>query len=200
MKINSVNSLKLSFGSVIRVDSITNSEHGYSNKVDKYTYEVSKVLNGKKSNIYSKKESKGIRNFFKTLINDYNGKNGVFMTRSLGDVYLCTGVDAKEIKSFYKKGKEKIKDINKNKKNSNQNITSDIFSVKLEYNKLLKERHYLYGSQFAFFNSTKVNYKNLSNEQILGDEKISGKIDNFSYYNKERLKDTAQIQNFNFKL
>ena len=97
--------MKVSFGRIIPVKSVTNPN--FENKrrrVDNSTFEVAKVLNSEKSTVYSNDEATQIRHFFKEVLGDYNGKNGILIRRTeSGDLFMISGADAKKLQH-----KEKI--------------------------------------------------------------------------------------------
>ena len=101
--------MKISFGRVIPINSITNpNSENKRKRVDNSTFEVAKVLNSEKSQIYSKEEAQSIRNFFKGVLGDYNGKDGILIKRTeTGDLYMLSGKDAEHIKGRWKTKKEK---------------------------------------------------------------------------------------------
>ena len=97
--------MKVSFGRVIPVKSVTNpSRENTKKRVDNSTFEVARVLNSEKSTTYSKEEAQSIRNFFKEVLCDYNGRDGILIRRTnAGDIFMISGKDAKHLQD-----KEKI--------------------------------------------------------------------------------------------
>ena len=97
--------MKVSFGRIIPVKSVTNpSCANTKRRVDNSTFEVAKVLNSEKSSVYSKEEATKIRSFFKEVLCDYNGKDGILIRRTeAGDLFMISGADAKKLQH-----KEKI--------------------------------------------------------------------------------------------
>ena len=97
--------MQVSFGRIIPVKSVTNPRaENRRKRVDNSTFEVGKVLNSKNTSTYSREEAKKIRNFFKEILGDYNGKNGVLIKRTEdGDLFIISGKDAEHLKN-----KEKI--------------------------------------------------------------------------------------------
>ena len=73
---------KINFGRVIEVKSVTNPELSKDRmKLDNSTYKISDILNSKKVTGYSKEEQNSIRSFFKDVLEDYNGYNGILIRR-----------------------------------------------------------------------------------------------------------------------
>lgn len=100
MRINNI-SPGSAFGRVIKVNSISNP--GRLNvPVDESTYDVARVLNGERVQNYSEKEAKRIRGFFKDILGDYNGKDGIVMRKIGKDVFLLSGEDAAKHKEYMK--------------------------------------------------------------------------------------------------
>ena len=97
--------MKVSFGRVIPVKSVTNpSPENTRKRVDNSTFEVARVLNSEKSTTYSKEEAQIIRCFFKEILGDYNGKDGILIKRTeAGDLFMLSGKDAEHLQN-----KEKI--------------------------------------------------------------------------------------------
>lgn len=75
-------------------------------QIDKSTNEICKILNSKPSKMYSDKQAERIRDFFKSVLGDYNGKDGiVFEKNNKGDILLISGDNCKEYKKIMKKAK-----------------------------------------------------------------------------------------------
>ena len=97
--------MQVTFGRVIPVKSVTNpSAENTRKRVDNSTFEIVRVLNSESTSIYSKEEAKSIRNFFKEILGDYNGKDGILIKRTeAGDLFMLSGKDAEHLKN-----KEKV--------------------------------------------------------------------------------------------
>ena len=97
--------MKVNFGRIIPVKSVTNpSPENTRTRVDNSTYEIGKVLNSEKTTIYSKEEAQKIKNFFKEVLGDYNGKDGILIKRTeAGDLFMISGKDAEHLQN-----KEKV--------------------------------------------------------------------------------------------
>lgn len=150
--------MKVSFGRVIPIKSITNpNSENKRKRVDNSTFEVAKVLNSEKTLTYSKEESQSIRNFFKAVLGDYNGKDGILIRRTeAGDLYMLSGKDAEHLK-----GKEKV---------------DGYIELKAEDGKQKKKKD----SQIVLSSSQ------LPNTQQPSKKPIKAKIDQFEYYNTQR--------------
>ena len=97
MKINSINSTQ-NFGRAIKVFTQNKS---ISPKTDRAVLEINKVLNSKQTKEYNKSQSEKIREFFKSALGDYNGKDGIIFRKSRdGNLILLSGKDAKAIKEI----------------------------------------------------------------------------------------------------
>ena len=110
MRVNNI-----SFGRIIKVSTASSANQPNNDrKVDSSLFEMEKVLNGKNSNIYSKKQIKSIKTFFKNILGDYNGRDGILIRKiGSGDVVLISGSDTQEIKDFEKLQRSNRKKINK---------------------------------------------------------------------------------------
>ena len=97
--------MKVSFGRIIPVKSVTNpNSENRRKRVDNSTFEIAKVLNSENSSVYTKEEATSIRDFFKTILGDYNGRNGILIRRTeAGDLFLISGADTQKLEK-----KEKI--------------------------------------------------------------------------------------------
>ncbi|MBQ8887754.1 MAG: hypothetical protein IJY61_08650 [Candidatus Gastranaerophilales bacterium] len=97
--------MQVNFGRVIPVKSVTNpSSENRRKRVDNSTFEIAKVLNSESTSTYSKEEAKSIRSFFKEVLGDYNGKDGIVIKRTeAGDLFILSGKDAEHLKN-----KEKV--------------------------------------------------------------------------------------------
>lgn len=92
--------MKVSFGRILPITSDTIQNANSKRRVDNSTYEIAKVLNSEKSTVYSRKESQNIRDFFKEVLGDYDGQNGILMKKSqTGDVFLISGKDAEKLRN-----------------------------------------------------------------------------------------------------
>ena len=81
MKVQSVNSI-INFGRVIEIKSATNPELSKDRmKLDNFTYKINDILNSSDVSGYSREERKSIRRFFKDILEDYNGYNGILIRR-----------------------------------------------------------------------------------------------------------------------
>lgn len=100
MKINNI-SPGTAFGRVIKVNSVSNPGRKRV-PVDKSSFEIAKVLNGGKSDKYSKLESENIREFFKGILGDYNGRDNIIMRKIGKDVFIASGREAAEYKNYIK--------------------------------------------------------------------------------------------------
>ncbi len=165
--------MRVSFGRIIRINSTTSPDCSVKKKrVDNSTYDVAKVLNSEKTSTYSKSESVSIRNFFKKVLGDYNGQNGILMKRTQkGDVVLISGKDAQTIKGIEK-------DRTKNPEKTREKIE------KLIYTKL-ENGHGKKKETLITLTSSKVSRESLSVEQIFGETPIKAKLDQFSYINTQ---------------
>lgn len=91
--------------------------------IDPALAEISDILNSIEPFAYSKEETDKIREFFRMKIEDYNGKNGVMITKAGDKTFLVTGEDTKEIRALRKQTAERVKEIsNSEKSNKQKNI------------------------------------------------------------------------------
>ncbi len=98
MKINQIPS----FGRIIKIYSDSQISNK-NKKVDNSTFEICKILNSEPTNKYSKKQAQSIREFFKSVLGDYNGHNGILIRKTnLCDTYLFSGKDALKVKNIEK--------------------------------------------------------------------------------------------------
>ena len=150
--------MKVSFGRVIPIKSITNpSSENKRKRVDNSTFEVAKVLNSEKTKTYSQEEAQSIRNFFKEVLGDYNGKDGILIKRTAsGDLYMLSGKDAEHLN-----GKEKV---------------DGYVELKAEDGKQKKKKD----SQIVLSSSI------LSVNQQQSKKHLNAKLDQFEYYNTQR--------------
>ena len=119
MKINSINNV--SFKRTIPVTTSTFYETS-GRELDKKTIEIAKVLNSKKTSSYTQESALNIRNFFKSVLGDYNGQNGVEFRKLPKEdtLVLLSGKDLNAIKQLEEKQKPIKKDVNKSKTLSNR--------------------------------------------------------------------------------
>ena len=90
-----------SFGRIIRL----NPPEGYgdfsiNNRVFGNLYELENVLNSRNSSVYTKNEANKIRDFFKKILGDYNGKNGIMIKKAFGDTVVISGEDVKKVREL----------------------------------------------------------------------------------------------------
>ncbi len=94
---------KISFGRIIPISSDSDNKKS-DKRIDSSTYEICKILNSEHTSKYSKKQAASIREFFKSVLGDYNGQDGIIFKQSAdGDIVLLSGKDAKEIKKLENK-------------------------------------------------------------------------------------------------
>lgn len=102
--------------------------------IDPALAEISDILNSCEPFFYSKEESSKIREFFRQKIDDYNGKNGVLITKAGNKIYLVTGEDVEEVYAAKKRAQKKISGIkstaesNKKKDNKISEVKNALFS------------------------------------------------------------------------
>ena len=101
MKVNTIPS----FGRIIKINSDSyNPEQ--NKKIDNSTYEIGRILNSEPSKKYSNQQAKSIREFFKSVLGDYNGQNGILLRRTdNGDVFLLSGREAHKVHNIEKRTK-----------------------------------------------------------------------------------------------
>lgn len=159
--------MKVSFGRIIPVKSATNpSCENKRRRVDNSTFEVAKVLNGEKSSVYSNDEATQIRNFFKEVLGDYNGKNGILIRRTeSGDLFMISGSDAEKLQK-----KEKI---------------DGYIELKAENGAQRKKK-----DAEITLSSSRVSTEQQANKNL-----IKAKLDEFRYFNVQRFF-TAQVDGF----
>ena len=159
--------MKVSFGRIIPVKSATNPNNENKRKrVDNSTFEVAKVLNSENSSVYSKKEADSIRNFFKTILGDYNGKNGILIRRTeAGDLFMISGEDAKKLEK-----KERV---------------DGYIELKAEDGKQRRKKD----SEIILSSSQ------LDEDTQAGKQPIKAKLDEFRYFNAQRFF-TAKVDGY----
>lgn len=92
-----------SFGRIIKIDSDSASQN-QNKKIDNSTFEIGKILNSEQSKKYSKQQANSIREFFKSVLGDYNGHNGILLRKNdNGDVLLLSGKDAYKVQRIEKR-------------------------------------------------------------------------------------------------
>lgn len=174
--------MRVSFGRIIPIVSVTAPDCSVKKKrVDNSTYDVAKVLNSEKTSTYSRAESASIRNYFQSILGDYNGKNGILMKRTnRGDVVLISGKDA-----------QTIKEMEKNKKNPEkaQEKINELIYAKLENGHGKKKE------SLIILDSSKLSRDSLNMAQIYGDAPIKAKLDKIAYLNLQSYY-TAQLDGF----
>ena len=174
--------MRVSFGRIIPIVSVTAPDCSVKKKrVDNSTYDVAKVLNSEKTSAYSRAESASIRNYFQSILGDYNGKNGILMKRTnRGDVVLISGKDA-----------QTIKEMEKNKKNPEkaQEKINELIYAKLENGHGKKKE------SLIILDSSKLSRDSLNMAQIYGDAPIKAKLDKIAYLNLQSYY-TAQLDGF----
>ena len=98
MKVSTIHQAN-NFGRVIQMQNAENDELTRRN-----AKQLVGVLNNSDKSMYSKSQEVEIRNFFKDVLGDYNGHDGI-MTRKTqdGKNFLISGQDAKDIKQIVKR-------------------------------------------------------------------------------------------------
>ena len=140
MKVNSVNS-NLGFKRAIPV---TTSVY-YPNSgraLDESTIEVAKVLNSKKSSAYSQDTATKMKVFFKSVLGDYNGTNGIEF-RKLPEknmIVMLSGKDLNAIKRLEEQQRPIKKQINKSKTLSRNNKKKVIEELHTQVDKEILRR------------------------------------------------------------
>lgn len=84
-------------------------------KIDNSVFEIGKILNSERSTKYSRQQAQHIRDFFVSVLGDYNGEDGIILKKSAsGDVILLSGKDAKAVERLEKKAKYIGQDVAEN--------------------------------------------------------------------------------------
>ncbi len=109
MRVQSVNSA-INFGRVIEIKSVTNPELSADRmKLDNFTYKINDILNSSDVTGYSRGERKAIRRFFKDVLEDYNGYNGILIRRfGKNRIALISGKDFEYFNKMEKNYKNDI--------------------------------------------------------------------------------------------
>lgn len=158
MQINKINNTQ-NFGRTIKI--YANPKQSPS-KLNSSLNEVSNVLNSKPSKLYGDKQSEKIRAFFKSILGDYNGKDGILFRKSEdGDIVLLSGNDASYINRIekrkkyigddsstrlvFKKIRERLEIAENGKKESTLELYSNNITNPLKYNR------FTYGEMLAVY-------------------------------------------------
>ena len=139
MKINNINS-QINFGRVIPVKTTfiqNNNAITDGQKEDKAVIDVVKVLNGSGSDLYTKEQSDTIRMFFKNILGDYNGQNGIMLRRVQNQMVILSGKDAEAIKNM-----EKFRTSDSGKKQHGRKVSKKnrFTKVQMEVDNEIKKR------------------------------------------------------------
>lgn len=118
MKVHNV-----SFARTIEIKSKSNSnfQNAYR-KPDTATQEIQNVLNGNSSTVYSYEESKRIRQFFRSVLQDYNGANGIIIHKTgNGNVAMLSGQDLRTYKKLNSQATKQVRKSSARFKESGSN-------------------------------------------------------------------------------
>lgn len=103
MRINNIGG-NTAFGRVIKLNAPKERvEFSETDRKFGSLYELQKVLNSEKTDIYTRGEANKIREFFKNILGDYDGKRGVMITKAYGDTVILSGEDVKKVAELEKK-------------------------------------------------------------------------------------------------
>lgn len=103
LKINNINT-NTAFGRVIKFNAPKERvEFSEDDRRFGSLRDLQKVLNSEKTDIYTKNEADRIKGFFKNILGDYNGQNGIIIAKAHGDTVIISGEDAKTVKALEKK-------------------------------------------------------------------------------------------------
>lgn len=95
MRIGNINQ-STNFGRIIKIH--TSAPYLTKKEEEQATKELVNVLNSKKSNVYSSHDAiVDIKPYFKTILGDYNGKDGILTQKYYDNDYLISGEEAKQI-------------------------------------------------------------------------------------------------------
>lgn len=100
MRVNNINS-NPSFGRAIKISGF-NMKSAARCDIEKMKLldGLQDVLNGKKSEAYSDNLAEKFRNFFKRILRDYNGKDGIVISPAGKEMALFSGDEAKKVKLY----------------------------------------------------------------------------------------------------
>ncbi len=100
MRINNIGA-NTTFGRVIKLNAPPQKvEFSADDRNFGVLYELENVLNSRGSGVYTRNESNKIREFFKNILGDYSGKNGIMIEKAFGDTVIISGDDAKKVKEL----------------------------------------------------------------------------------------------------
>lgn len=95
MRIGNINQ-STNFGRIIKIH--TTAPNLTKKEEEQATKELVNVLNSKKSNVYSSHDAiVDIKPYFKTILGDYNGKDGILTQKYYDNDYLISGEEAEQI-------------------------------------------------------------------------------------------------------
>lgn len=84
-------------------------------------YELGNVLNGRNSRVYTDNQANKIREFFKNILGDYNGENGIRIEKAFGDTFIISGKDAEKLKALEEEHKISYRNVSGDRKNGKSN-------------------------------------------------------------------------------
>jgi len=102
LRINNIDA-NTAFGRVIRLNPPPSRVEFSSD--DRYfgvLHDLENVLNSRGSAVYTRGESNRIREFFKNILGDYNGRNGIMIQKAYGDTVIISGDDFQKINELEK--------------------------------------------------------------------------------------------------
>ena len=103
MRINNI-AANTAFGRVIKLNAPKEKvEFSADDRDFGVLHELENVLNSRNSRVYTKSQSEKIREFFKNILGDYNGENGIRIEKAYGDTVIISGEDAKKLKELEEK-------------------------------------------------------------------------------------------------
>lgn len=103
MRINNIG-INTAFGRVIRLNAPPQKvEFSADDRDFGVLHELENVLNSRGSVAYTKNQANRIREFFKNILTDYNGENGIRIEKAFGDTVIISGEDAKKVKEMEEK-------------------------------------------------------------------------------------------------
>lgn len=100
MKVNNINTAAAFTRAIRLLDGQANRISKYDDEKMSSIRELQKVLNSRESEIHPDNTAQKIRNFFKEILGDYNGENGIIIRPFGRKIILFSGKEADKLKQL----------------------------------------------------------------------------------------------------